>query len=87
MIAIGRCIGVAGVLMVGLLACQVNQTVDSGSERAQCLVCKHNGDLGCVNVKVDAETPQAVVDGRTYYFCSDECRVAFIGEPARYLAR
>ena len=53
---------------------------------AECLVCKHNADLACVDVAVDSKTPTCVCDGRTYYFCSDECRRAFEKNPAKYLS-
>ena len=29
----------------------------------------------------------AVVRGRTYYFCSDECKVSFDKEPTKYTAK
>ena len=53
---------------------------------AECLVCKHNADLACVDVTVDAKTPRCVCEARTYYFCSDECRRAFEKNPAKYLS-
>jgi YHS domain-containing protein len=53
---------------------------------AECLVCKHNADLACIDVTVDSQTPHCVCNGQTYYFCSDECRRAFEKNPAKYLS-
>jgi Cu+-exporting ATPase len=39
-----------------------------------------------MSVHVTGNTPKAVHDGRTYYFCSPRCRQKFETEPARYLA-
>lgn len=47
-------------------------------------VCLCNGDLGCVRVRVDERTPRAQYAGRTYYFCAESCRDAFLKDPARY---
>jgi hypothetical protein len=52
---------------------------------AQCLVCKHEGDLACVDVKVRADTPRTEYGGRTYYFCSEQCRKQFEAAPMRYI--
>ncbi len=40
-------------------------------------------------MSVDPATARhrAVHAGRTYYFCSEGCRVAFVADPARYLAK
>jgi YHS domain-containing protein len=53
---------------------------------AECLVCKHNADLACVDVSVDSQTPRTVYDGKTYYFCSRECECAFEKNPRKYLS-
>ena len=55
--------------------------------QSQCPVCRHNADLACVDLTVTEQTPRTVHDGRTYYFCSDECRVAFEKRPSLYLSR
>lgn len=47
-------------------------------------VCLCNGDLGCIRVRVDERTPRADYAGRTYYFCAESCREAFLKDPARY---
>jgi len=48
-------------------------------------VCKRNGDLACLEVRVEEDTPSLDLDGRTYYFCSEECRDDFARRPERYL--
>jgi YHS domain-containing protein len=53
---------------------------------AEDVVCKCNGDLGCVKVRVDEKTPRSVYQGRTYYFCAEACKAAFEKEPARFAA-
>jgi len=58
----------------------------SAAAHCECLVCKHNADLACVDVAVDTTTPRAVYQGRTYYFCSAECRAEFLKNPAKYAA-
>jgi YHS domain-containing protein len=50
----------------------------------QCMVCKHNADLACVDVVVDANTPRYEYQGKTYYFCSETCREAFAKNPEKY---
>ncbi len=51
---------------------------------AECLVCKKNVDLACVDVKLDDNTPHADYNGRTYYFCSQECHDEFVKDPQKY---
>ena len=48
-------------------------------------VCKANGDLGCIRVRVDEKTPRSTWKGATYYFCAERCRVAFEKTPDKYL--
>ena len=51
---------------------------------AECTVCKHNADLACVEVDVTANTPRAEYAGKTYYFCSEDCRSEFVKHPEKY---
>jgi protein SCO1/2 len=37
-----------------------------------------------MQVTADSFAPHAVVDGKTYYFCSDHCREQFLKKPAEY---
>ncbi len=53
---------------------------------SECVVCKYNADLACIDVEVDKTTPAYAYNGKTYYFCSKECRDNFAKNPARYLA-
>lgn len=52
-----------------------------------CCVCKYNNDLACVCVKVKDNTPKAEYRGVTYYFCSEDCRAAFLKRADKYLPR
>lgn len=58
----------------------------SSANHAQCLVCKYNADLACIDITVDDKTPRTTYLGQTYYFCSEECRTQFQQTPAKYLA-
>jgi YHS domain-containing protein len=53
-------------------------------QHAECLVCKENADLACVDLTVDKDTPHADYNGKTYYFCSDECKHDFEKHPEKY---
>lgn len=53
---------------------------------AEDVVCKRNGDLGCVKVRVDEKTPRSTYEGKVYYFCAESCKAAFEKEPARFAA-
>jgi YHS domain-containing protein len=53
----------------------------------ECLVCKMNVDLACVDVAVDKDTPTYNYLGRTYHFCSTDCRDKFAKDPAKYAGK
>jgi YHS domain-containing protein len=55
------------------------------SPHAECLVCKYDADLACVDVTVSDSTPSTVYDGKTYYFCSKSCCKKFEKDPAKYV--
>jgi YHS domain-containing protein len=82
------CCGLVVATAVMMAGCsqaqQEQQPVAAG--HAQCLVCKYNADLACVDLKVDATTPRAEFAGKTYYFCSEECRDNFLKSPGKYVA-
>ena len=61
-------------------------TASSTACKAECLVCKKNADLACVDVDVDKKTPSYVYNGHTYYFCSNECKNEFARNPQKYLS-
>ena len=46
-----------------------------------------NVDLACVDVKVDDKTQRVAYNGSTYYFCSDDCKNAFLKDPQKYIAK
>jgi len=76
-------------LMCGVLSLVAGCSTGSGDPRpvAEDVVCRYEGDLGCVRVRVDEHTPRAEYRGVTYYFCRDTCRAKFLKEPEKYLAR
>ncbi len=53
---------------------------------ATCEVCRYNRGLACVCVKLKDSTPRADYEGQTYYFCSEDCRKAFLNKPNKYLS-
>jgi YHS domain-containing protein len=79
-------------LIIGILAGCVATPDERGAAastqpHAECLVCKKNADLACIDVPVDGKTPTYAYGGKTYYFCSDECRNNFAKHPSRYLPK
>jgi YHS domain-containing protein len=75
------------LLGIGGCASEHSKAADPSQPHAECLVCKRNADLACVDVAVDAQTPHVDHDGQTYYFCSEECKKAFEKNPAKYLSK
>ena len=66
------------------VACSTPANLRADGPQAECPVCKHNGDLACVCVHVATDTPSCACAGKTYYFCSDECKAEFLAHPERY---
>src|SRR5690349_574154 len=64
-----------------------SSTGKPGACCAQCLVCKYNADLACVDVKVENDTPRYLYNGATYYFCSETCKKKFEKEPVKYISQ
>jgi YHS domain-containing protein len=62
------------------------QPVDATGPKTECPVCRYNADLACLDVHVTNQTPTAQYQGRTYYFCSQECKAEFEKNPAKYAA-
>ncbi len=48
-------------------------------------VCLFKGDLACVSVRVDDQTPRAIHNGTTYYFCAEGCRREFVDHPEKFV--
>lgn len=74
------------VMMLALAACATERP-DDPRPVEECPVCRANADLACLNVHVDGATPRAEYKGKTYYFCSEECRVLFGKAPAKYAGK
>jgi YHS domain-containing protein len=74
----------AALFVVCAAACASIPARDPASGCANCPVCLHNADLACVCVKVEADTPRAEWNGQTWYFCSEECKQAFLADPKRF---
>jgi hypothetical protein len=68
-----------------LLGCRASPAY--AGPTAECPVCRHEGDLACVCVRIEPDTPRCECAGETYYFCSDECRADFQAQPERYVPR
>lgn len=76
-------------LLVVVAGCATSpkETAQDSGQTATCYVCRYNNDLACLTVKVKDTTPRAEYQGRTYCFCSEDCRAAFISKPGKYLAK
>ena len=72
----------AAVLL--LAGCASVPEPDPASGCANCPVCARHADLACVCVKVEADTPSCEWNGRTWYFCSEECKRAFLADPRHF---
>ena len=72
-------------LIVGC-ATQSKEATQSGPV-ATCYVCRYNNDLSCVNIRVKDGTPRTEYHGRDYFFCSEDCRDAFLKKPEKYLSK
>ena len=57
----------------------------NGKQHAECLVCKRENDLACVDVEVTDTTPRATINGKQYYFCSDSCKNECVKHPDKYI--
>jgi hypothetical protein len=76
----------AAVLVALALACRssgpaLEAPVD------ECPVCRVEGDLACLRVRVTLDTPSCTCDGELYHICSEDCREAFLAHPDRYSGR
>jgi len=72
--------------LLAVAGCGAMSTKDS-RPIAEDPVCVYNGDLGCSRVRVDERTPRALYKGKPYYFCTEECRDAFMKDPAKYVGK
>ena len=76
----------AGLLLSGC-ATSTDQTARLPEGTETCHVCRYRNDLACVCVRVKDTTPRAEYQGATYYFCSEDCRAAFVKTPAKFLPK
>ena len=72
-------------VLLGLGGCASSPRAADTRPVAECPVCKCNGDLGCLIVRVDATTPRSEYGGKTIYFCGEECKAAFDRAPGKYV--
>ncbi len=81
--AVARVLRSAALAALPLLgACRAS--APSAGPTAECPVCAHEGDLACLCVHVEPDTPSCECNGKTYWFCSQECRADFLAHPERY---
>ncbi len=74
--------------LMGLLGgCATTSETAFSGQKETCQVCRYNHDLACIVVKVDPDTPRVEHNGKTYYFCSDGCKDAFLKKPEKYLPK
>lgn len=81
-------IGLAGMMLLTFTGCGFAASgpqIEHGANQHECIVCKHNADLACVDIAVTKDTPHEVYQGKQYYFCSEECRSNFLNNPDEYL--
>jgi YHS domain-containing protein len=80
------CAALLAQVLVGCATTSEESAQNSGPTDI-CHVCRYNNDLACVCVKVKDTTPKADYQGTTYYFCSQDCRTAFLKNPEKYLPK
>lgn len=65
-------------------SCVSYESTHDARPHAMCNVCRCEGDLACVDVRVDENTPSLEWHGDKYYFCSSECRCRFQEHPETF---
>ncbi len=80
-------VGLFMLMFIAGCAADGSTAAAAAGPHAQCLVCKKNADLACVDVSVSSKTPTYMYNGASYYFCSDECREKFEKNPQSYLEK
>ncbi len=78
----------ASLLATATMACRTgteSRSEVSDPACAECPVCKAEGDLACLKVRVRSDTPCSCHCGCTYYFCSEECKKHFDKTPQKYV--
>jgi YHS domain-containing protein len=87
MLTLLMCLSLFSLLGCASTSPKVASASATSQPHAECMVCKYNADLACVDVTVDSKTPRCVCSGQTYYFCSEECKHAFEKNPTKYLSQ
>ena len=77
---------ISAVFATVLLVAGCTSVPEPPSGCANCPVCQHQADLACVCVKIGADTPRCEWNGRTWYFCSEECKKSFLSDPRHFLS-
>lgn len=62
-------------LILTLIGCSASTPPEGYVE---CPVCKRNGDMACLWVKPEIDTPSLEENGKTLYFCSEECKKDYL---------
>lgn len=82
-----RLVVAVGLVGVGVAGCAGGPARgEAAVATCECSVCRENADLACLNVKVTPSTPRVEYGGRTYYFCSEECKAEFQKRPEKFVA-
>jgi YHS domain-containing protein len=83
-----RLVALIALCAIPNFACETARDVrHSSADHAICPVCNAEGDLACLDVKIDERTPRCEWNGTVYYFCSDDCRARFVRDPNEFLMR
>lgn len=61
------------------------KAVEGDKRTAVCPVCEHYRDMECLVVEVEGASYQVEYKGKTYYFCSKECRKDFSRKPWKFV--
>jgi YHS domain-containing protein len=71
-------------LAIAGCASGTNEAQHLAANQDACWPCVSENDLACIKVDVDEQTPTAVYNGKTYHFCSEQCKKEFLANPAKY---
>lgn len=79
------------LILIAMVGCTTNVqsatplSSEAVSQKTECPVCAVNGDLACMEVTVSDSTPRVAYHGKTFYFCSDDCKKEFLENPELYI--
>jgi len=80
-----RAIAISTLFCTAMIGCtSTPEPQHLSANQDTCWVCVHEHDLACMKVDIDDKTPSAVYNGKTYHFCSEECKKEFMANPAKY---